>query len=113
MPDRGNEHEYFVIGVVDDFNYTSVHSRIESSLIFTKKTSVWEACLSILASLVSLPFSWYFSRKWLENFALKTDISAWIYIISVLLVMLVCLGTILIQILKTARSNPMNSLRYE
>jgi len=69
--------------------------------------------LILAASLVSLPASWYFARKWLENFALKTEISAWIYIVSVLLVMLVCLGTILIQTLKTAKSNPVNSLRYE
>jgi putative ABC transport system permease protein len=69
--------------------------------------------LILIASLVSLPASRYFARKWLENFALKADISVWIDIVSVLLVMLVCFGTILVHTLNTARSNPVNSLRYE
>jgi hypothetical protein len=34
MPDRGEEKEYTVIGVVDDFNYASVHAPVESLLIF-------------------------------------------------------------------------------
>jgi putative ABC transport system permease protein len=66
-----------------------------------------------IASLFALPASWYFARDWLENFALKTEISVWIYIISLVLVLLICIGTILIQTLRTARTNPVNALRYE
>ena len=69
--------------------------------------------LILIASLFTLPASWYFSKRWLENFALKTLISPWIYIISVILVLLICLGTIIFQTLRTARANPVNALRYE
>jgi len=69
--------------------------------------------LIAIASLFALPASWYFGKEWLENFALKTEINAWIYIISVILVLLICLGTILFQTLHTARANPVNALRYE
>ena len=34
MPDQGGEVEYTVIGMVDDFNYASVHTPVESLLIF-------------------------------------------------------------------------------
>ncbi|MFC2113571.1 FtsX-like permease family protein, partial [Bacteroidota bacterium] len=69
--------------------------------------------LLLIASVFALPASWYFANRWLENFALKTDISLWIYIISVLLVLFICLGTIILQTLRTARSNPVDALRYE
>jgi putative ABC transport system permease protein len=69
--------------------------------------------LILLASALALPASWYFARQWLANFAEKTDISSWIYVISVFLVLMVCLGTTIIQTLRTARANPANALRYE
>ncbi len=69
--------------------------------------------LILIASLFTLPASWYFAQRWLENFALKTEISPLIYIISILLVLIICLGTIIIQTLRTARANPANALRYE
>jgi putative ABC transport system permease protein len=215
MQDRGKEYEFTVIGVVDDFNYASIHSKVESLLIFNnikairylglrirgggsavesvgeKWTGMYPAypfdyfyqedyyndlyredqrmgslfiyftllailisvlglfglvlfttarrtkevgirkvmggdpftliimllkeypVLILIASILSLPASWYFAKRWLENFAFKTEISSWIYIISVILVSLICLGTILFQTLRTVRANPVNALRYE
>jgi putative ABC transport system permease protein len=67
----------------------------------------------LIASLLALPASWYFATKWLENFASKTTIDYWIYILSVILVILISLGTIIFQTIRTARTNPADSLRYE
>jgi len=67
----------------------------------------------LIASLLALPTSWYFATKWLENFASKTSIDYWIYILSVILVLLISLGTIIYQTIRTARTNPADSLRYE
>jgi putative ABC transport system permease protein len=66
-----------------------------------------------IASLFALPASWYYSRHWLESFAVKTSINSWIYIISVILVLMLCLGTVLLQTLKTAGTNPADVLRHE
>ncbi|KPL12711.1 MAG: hypothetical protein AMS26_16520, partial [Bacteroides sp. SM23_62] len=62
---------------------------------------------------MAFPASWYFATKWLENFASKTSIDYWIYILSIILVILISLGTIIFQTLRTARTNPADSLRYE
>jgi putative ABC transport system permease protein len=67
----------------------------------------------LIASLLALPASWYFAAEWLENFARKTSIDFWIYIISVILVMLISLGTTIYQTIRAARANPADSLRYE
>jgi putative ABC transport system permease protein len=67
----------------------------------------------IIASIMSLPASWYFATKWLENFASKTPIDYWIFILSVILVVLISLGTTIFHTIRTARANPAESLRYE
>jgi len=67
----------------------------------------------LIASLLALPTSWYFATKWLENFASKTSIDYWIYILSIILVILISLGTIIFQTIRTSRTNPADSLRYE
>ena len=67
----------------------------------------------LIASILSLPASWYFATKWLENFAAKTPIDYWIFILSVILVVLISLGTTIFQTIHTARANPSDSLRYE
>jgi len=67
----------------------------------------------LIASILSLPASWYFATKWLENFASKTPIDYWIFLLSVILVLLISLGTTIFQTIRTARANPADSLRYE
>jgi ABC-type lipoprotein release transport system permease subunit len=44
---------------------------------------------------------------------LKTEISPWIYFVSVFSVLLISLGTILFRILRSVRANPVDALRYE
>lgn len=69
--------------------------------------------LILISSAFALPAAWYFGRQWLENFALKTEITVWIFVFSILLVLLICLSTIVARTLKTARANPVEVLRYE
>jgi putative ABC transport system permease protein len=217
MQDHGIDQEYRVIGMVDDFNYASVHTPVESLLIFNNPGNSRYLCIRIqgadqdktlgaigskwnelypdfpfdyffqeefyddlykedrkmgslfiyftilailisvmglfglilftsarrtreigirkamgadvstivnllireypfrilIAALLSLPASWYFATKWLENFASKTSIDYWIFILSVILVLMISLGTVLYQTIRTARTNPADSLRYE
>jgi putative ABC transport system permease protein len=217
MPDQGDEVEYTVIGMVDDFNYASVHTPVESLLIFNNPANSRYLCVRIadgdqgktleaigskwnelfpdfpfdyffqeayyddlyredrrmgklfiyftilailisvmglfglilftsarrtreigirkafgaevfsivrllirdypvwiiIASLLALLVSWYFAIKWLENFASKTAVDFWIFLFSVILVILISLATVIFRTLRTARANPADTLRYE
>ncbi|TVZ25838.1 putative ABC transport system permease protein [Gillisia sp. Hel_I_86] len=66
-----------------------------------------------LAILFAIPLGWYFMNKWLENFAYKTDLSWWIFILSSLIVLMIAFITIGIKTIKTAMQNPVKSLRTE
>lgn len=69
--------------------------------------------LLIIASLVSLPVVGYFLSKWLVSFALRMDLSIWIFIAPILIIALLSAITVGYQSLKTALQNPVNSLKYE
>ncbi|MDY8137531.1 ABC transporter permease [Aquimarina sp. 2201CG5-10] len=67
----------------------------------------------LIAFILSIPLSWYVMNIWLENFALKTPISWWIFATAGIAVLLITLLTVSAQAFKTAIANPIYSLRTE
>ncbi|HYF32676.1 MAG TPA: FtsX-like permease family protein [Chitinophagaceae bacterium] len=66
-----------------------------------------------VACVLSIPIAWYIAHKWLEGFAYRTAISPVIFALSLLGLLLVTLFTIGYEILRSARSKPVVSLRTE
>ncbi len=71
---------------------------------------VW---LVIIAAFISIPITWYYMNLWLQNFAYRIEIKWWVFIITTFVILFMVLLTIGIQTIKTAVSNPVNSLRTE
>jgi putative ABC transport system permease protein len=69
--------------------------------------------LVIMAFIVATPVAWFATRSWLNGFAYRIDINAWIFIITGLLAVLIALATISFQAIKAAIANPVKSLRTE
>ncbi|OCX52186.1 ABC transporter permease [Mucilaginibacter sp. PPCGB 2223] len=69
--------------------------------------------LVLIASLLAFPVAWYAMNKWLQDFAYRTGISWWIFILASVLTMAVTLVTISFQSVKAAIANPVKSLRSE
>lgn len=67
----------------------------------------------ILSSLIAWPLAYYFMNQWLENFAYRISLTAFNFVLSVVVAVLIALITVSFQALKTALSNPVESLRYE
>jgi putative ABC transport system permease protein len=51
--------------------------------------------------------------KWLQNFAYKTSVGIWIFVISGGVALLIALLTVSFHAIKAATANPIESLRYE
>jgi putative ABC transport system permease protein len=66
-----------------------------------------------IAFLITLPIAWFIMDKWLENFAYKTELSWWIFLLSGLLAILIALLTVSLQSRRAATRNPVEALRYE
>jgi len=69
--------------------------------------------LVFIAFVLAVPAGYLFMKKWLLNFAYKTDISTWIFIVAGGLALFIALITISLHSVKAANSNPADSLRYE
>ena len=69
--------------------------------------------LVFLASLIAIPLSWLAMNKWLQNFAYRTPVSGWLFVLGTLFMMLIALLTLSIQTIRAASANPADSLRSE
>ncbi len=67
----------------------------------------------IIAFVLAGPVAWFAMNKWLENFAYKTNLGWWIFLLAGLLALCIVLLTVSIQSWKAATRNPVDSLRYE
>lgn len=66
-----------------------------------------------VACLLAVPLAWYAAYKWLQDFVYRTSISPWIFVISLLGLLTITLLTVSYEIWKSARANPVHSLRTE
>ena len=67
----------------------------------------------LLSFLIATPLTWFVLEKWLDNYAFRISLTAWLFITPLILILLVALLTITTQTLKAANANPVKSLRAE
>jgi putative ABC transport system permease protein len=48
----------------------------------------------IIAYLVALPIAWFAVNKWLQNFAYRTELSWWVFVVSGLLALIIAAVTV-------------------
>ncbi len=83
----------------------------ETSIVYLLTQSF--ALLVILSNLIAIPLAWFGLKKWLENFAYSTRISAWFFVAAGLLALVIAIITIFIKAIRAARTNPADALKYE
>ena len=66
-----------------------------------------------IAFFIAVPLAWYAVNKWLENFAYKTTLSWWIFVLAGMLALGIALLTVSWQSWRAATRNPVEALRYE
>ncbi len=69
--------------------------------------------LVAIAFVIAVPVSWYFGTRWLDNFAYRTDIGVVVFIVSGIISLLLAVITVSYHTFRAARTNPVQSLRYE
>lgn len=69
--------------------------------------------LVIIAAVIAFPLAWWFMHSWLQDFAYRTNISWWVFIMAGIAAALIAVVTVSFQTIKAAISNPVKSLRAE
>ncbi|HVS98268.1 MAG TPA: FtsX-like permease family protein, partial [Puia sp.] len=71
------------------------------------------ARLIAIAILIAAPLSWIAASRWLQDFAYRTTITPWSFVIAATIVIVLALSTTLFQSFKTAFLNPADTLHTE
>lgn len=69
--------------------------------------------LILISFIIALPLSYYSINEWLKTFAVKMNLSVWIFISPLFILLIIAGLTIGSQVIKTAKENPASNLRYE
>lgn len=69
--------------------------------------------LVFLSIFIASPIAWYFSYRWLQDFAYRVTISWWIFVLAGSGAIAMALFTVSFRAIKAAIANPVKSLRTE
>ncbi|MBT5419526.1 MAG: hypothetical protein HOK80_01445 [Candidatus Cloacimonetes bacterium] len=67
----------------------------------------------LIANIIAWPLIYFGMSKWLQNFAYRTDLDIWVFVISSSIGILIALITISLQTFRAANANPIDALKYE
>ena len=81
----------------------------EILVIFYKKF----AWIVFVSFLLAAPVAWYGLNKWLQAFAYRTTLQGWVFIFSLLIVLIITFVTVTLQSWQVATSDPVHSLKSE
>lgn len=69
--------------------------------------------LVLIGICIASPIAWYGMEKWLQHFAFRIHIEWWVFLLTAVVVVLIALGTVSLQSVRSALMNPVKSLRSE
>ena len=65
----------------------------------------------LVSLLIALPFAWYGMGKWLEDFAYRTEINGWVFLLTGILAIGIALLTVSIHSFRAALIDPIEALK--
>lgn len=69
--------------------------------------------LIILATIMSLPIAYFASQNWLEAYAYRIPLAWILFVMPIVMILFIAAITMSFQIIKTAMTNPADTLKYE
>ncbi|NJB70233.1 putative ABC transport system permease protein [Saonia flava] len=69
--------------------------------------------LVLISIVIATPFAWYAMYEWLNIYAYKIDISWWVFALSGTMALSIAILTVSYHAIKSAKANPIKSLRTE
>lgn len=67
----------------------------------------------LIATCISLPVGYLVLNKWLQNFAYKTTLNWWVFVLAAAITFAIAIITVSLRAVKAALINPVKSLRTE
>ena len=65
------------------------------------------------AAIIALPVAYLLMNEWLSTYAVRISLNVWVFVFAIALILVLAMITVSIQTIKTAVSNPTDSLKQE
>jgi len=69
--------------------------------------------LVLIALAITIPLAWFSMQQWLNSYAYRIEISAWVFVSVGISAIAIAFATVSFQTLKAALMNPVKSLKSE
>ncbi|MDY8137528.1 ABC transporter permease [Aquimarina sp. 2201CG5-10] len=69
--------------------------------------------LILISILLSMPIAYFLVNEWLKDFAYRTPIDIWVFVLAAVFAFIITILTVSFQAIKASIANPINSLRTE
>jgi putative ABC transport system permease protein len=69
--------------------------------------------LVLLANVIAWPLAWWAMRQWLQDFAYRTEVSPWVFVLAGGSALVIALLTVSYRAIRAGLANPVKSLRTE
>lgn len=69
--------------------------------------------LVFISLVIAIPLGYYFSSQWLQEYSYRINISFWIFALTALVLLGVTILTVSFQAIRSAKADPVDSLRTE
>jgi putative ABC transport system permease protein len=79
------------------------------ALLLSKELLKWV----VVANIIAWPAAYLLMNEWQQNFAYRTSLSLWVFVLASAIGLFVALLAVSSQTLKAAYKNPVDTLRYE
>jgi putative ABC transport system permease protein len=67
----------------------------------------------MIAFIIACPLAWYVMNRWLQAFAYRVAIEWWMFVFTGVAALVIAFFTVSYQVIDAARTNPVDTLRYE
>jgi putative ABC transport system permease protein len=110
------------MGILGQVFQTCINRTKEIGIRKVNGASVWTIIrmlnfdfvkLILIAFAIACPLSYYIMGKWLQNFAYRTGMSWWVFVLAGVVVLIISFATVTWQSWRAANRNPVEALRYE
>lgn len=67
----------------------------------------------VVSAIIAIPLSWYIMNGWLENYSYRISWTPWIFVVAIIFTFVIAVLSVLFQILKATRENPVKYIKTE
>lgn len=70
-------------------------------------------CIVVIYAVVAIPVVYRIAGAWLQNFAYRISLSAWVSVVALFIVLTISVLIVTVQSWRASKANPVKSIRNE